>query len=363
MSKCLFYTTRAIDGREGPNICRHFTILKHHHDHIDFLTSQKSPASKKLIEQLSKIRVNNMNDSYRSFYQAVVRKMPTVNPGATWMDVYNEIDPVFLKEYDALYIIGGLDFHNSNVGRGLNRQGVFPHDKGQINFESLGNHLTNILAMLKAHREYGIPLHEMAFDPNEMSCDLFHSDVAVGSNYYLYHGYDIPLYNASRLDSLQYHLETNQINPLFEEENDKIYDFTFGYTILKNSGRAHYPAYIDTIAAQFDRSNVYCKNEEVDPVINTHIPGNEYLEKIKRSRFTFMLPSYNAHCFSNYRFVESIYNDCLPLIHPNCNLTDISQSFNIDLTPLVVTTAPSESDRLALLETYKNAMKFSVSYK
>ena len=354
MSKAIFYTTRAIDGREGPNIARHFTILKHHHDQIDILTSQKSAASKKLIEQLAMIRINSMNDSYRNYYAHDAKKFDT------WFEIYNDINPSFLKDYDALYIIGGLDFHNSSIGRHQKRAGVFPHDGGQIKFESLGNHLTNILAMLKAHREYGIPLHEMAFDPNEMSCDLFHSDVAVGNNFYVYHGYDIPKYNAHRLDSLQYHLEAKQ-NPLFVEEVDKTYDFTFGYTILDDSGREHYPDYINSIADQFTVKNLYSKNEFTGE--NTHIPGDDYLNKVQRSRFTFMLPSYDKHCFSNYRFVESIYNDCLPLIHPDCNIEDVNKSFNIDLSPLVTTTAPSEADRLELLDHLKTAMKFSVGYK
>ena len=99
MSKCLFYTTRAIDGREGPNICRHFTILKHHHDKIDLLTSKKSSASKKLIEQHSQIRINEMNDSYRVYYDTEAKKFDK------WIDIYNDINPSFLKEYDALYIV------------------------------------------------------------------------------------------------------------------------------------------------------------------------------------------------------------------------------------------------------------------
>lgn len=353
MSKCLFYTTRAIAGREGHNISRHITILKHQYSQIDLLTSKKSDASKKLIESMAMIHINKNNDLYRLYYENQAKKFPT------WMDIYNDLDVTPLREYDALHIIGGLDFHNSNIGRHQKRRGVFPHDSGQIKFESLGHHLTNILALLKAHREYGIPLHELAYDPNEMSCDLFHADVAVGNNYYLYHGYDIPKYNAHRLDSLQYYME-NQKTSLFAD-NDKEYDFTFGYTVLDDSGRAHYPEYVNSIASQFSNYNLYCKNEFTGE--NTHVPGDIYLEKIRQSRFTFMLPSYDSHCFSNYRFVESLYSDCLPLIHPDCNIVDMNKSFNIDLSPLKTTVVPSEDDRLALLETYKNAMKFSVSFK
>lgn len=350
-SKGIFYTTRAIDGREGKNLCRHLTILKHTHDTVDMLTSNSEHGTKK-AEDYGLLKISKYHNHYGDFYANEAKEMDD------WMAVYNAINPVALKDYDALYLIGGLDLHRSNLGRFENRVGVFPNDRGQLKFESCGLHLVNILAMVKAHNEYGIPLHEIAFDPNEMSCDLFHKDVAPikDQGYFLYHGYDIPLYGAHRLDSLQCWLEAST-NPLFPEDfSDKTFDFTFGYTVLKESGRENYPNDIQLISIQFKNVNIFVKDEYRD--INTHVSADKYLDLIKVSRFTYMLPSYNKHCFSNYRFLESIYHDCLPLIHPDCRIEDVGSSFGIldDLKTLQNGDVPSEKQRLEILDRLKKAM-------
>jgi len=353
MTTGIFYTTRAIDGREGKNVCRHVNSLKRSHDTVHMLTgnSENSPITIN-NHTAGKVVVTKYHNHYSSFYSNEAKNM------TDWMEVYAAINPIALKNYDALYIIGGVDLHRSNLGRFENRVGVFPHDRGQLKFESCGIHLVNILALVKAHNEYGIPLHELAYDPNEMSCDLFHPDIAPvrGRGYYLYHGYDIPRYGALRLDSLQCWLE-DSTNPLFPEDySDKTYDFTFGYTVPLNSEREHYPSDIETVSSKFTRSNVFGKNEYTST--NTHISADRYLDLIKQSRFTYMLPSYDKHCFSGYRFLESIYHDCLPLIHGDCNIEDIGTSFGVldTLKSLQNGNIPTEEERLGILTDLKSKM-------
>ena len=353
MTRGIFYTTRAIGGREGPNISRHFTILRDHHATVDFLTGTKTNASSNLINKLAHIAPENSLNLYGQWYSTIARNM------ADWMEVYQSLDVGQLADYDSLYLICGVDLHRSNLGRFENRAGVFPRDQGQLKFESAGIHLTNILALLKAHREYGIPLHEVTYDPNEMSIDLFHKDVRPLSNYHLYHGYDIPLYNAKRLDSLQawFRADSATSSKALFSQITKDIDFTFGYTVLKNSGRENYPTEIQAIADNFKDVRIFVKNEYTGE--NTHVDGETYLRYVERSRFTLMLPSYNAHCFSIYRFLESIYHDCLPLIHSNCNLDDVSKSYGVDFSPLVVDKnfiIPTESQRLEILENLKAKM-------
>jgi hypothetical protein len=316
------------------------------------LISAKSDKSASLAEAFGLLSISQSRNLFGDFYQKDAKNLND------WMEVYDRLVVTELSSYDALYLIGGLDLHRSNLGRFENRVGVFPRDRGQLKFESAGNHLINILALVKAHNEYGISLHEIAFDPNEMSCDLFHVDVAPlkDSGYYLYHGYGIPEYGAHRLDSLQCWLESI-INPLFPEDYSvKTEDFTFGYTVLKNSGREHYPVEIERIASNFTKSNLFVKNEYL--IINTHVEPYKYLELIKASRFTYMLPSYNKHCFSVYRFVESIFHDCLPLIHSDCNIVDIGNSFGIseDLQILQSGRIPHESERIDILGRLKSTM-------
>ena len=358
MTSGIFYTTRAIDGREGKNLCRHLNILIRTHHTVHMLTGNSDNSPQTITNHTGRVVVDRYHNYYGSFYDNEAKAM------ADWMAVYNAINPVALKEYNALYLIGGLDLHRSNLGRFENRVRVFPHDRGQLKFESCGIHLVNILALVKAHKKYGIPLHEIAFDPNEMSCDLFHPDVAPikGNGYHLYHGYDIPLYGANRLDTLQCWLQ-DSIHPLFPEDySQKSIDFTFGYTVLINSGRNHYPIEIKQIADQFSNSKVFSKNEYTG--VNTHVPADKYLELIKQSRFTYMLPSYNKHCFSVYRFLESIHHDCLPLIHGDCNIADIGVSFGImdTLETLKNGKIPTETERLAILATLKSKMLTPTSF-
>jgi hypothetical protein len=353
MTTGIFYSTRAIDGREGKNVYRHINALKRVHNTVHMLTGNSDRSLQTVNNHTAgKVIVTKYHNHYGSFYANEAKNMDD------WMAVYNAINPIALKDYAALYIIGGVDLHRSNLGRFENRVGVFPHDRGQLKFESCGIHLVNILALVKAHNEYGIPLHELAYDPNEMSCDLFHPDIAPvrDRGYYVYHGYDIPRYGAHRLDSLQCWLE-DSTNPLFPEDySNKTYDFTFGYTVLLNSGRDHYPSDIEAVSSKFTRSNVFGKNEYAGT--NTHIPADKYLDLIKLSRFTYMLPSYDKHCFSGYRFLESIYHDCLPLIHGDCNIEDIGTSFGIldTLESLKSSEIPSEEARLSILADLKSKM-------
>lgn len=355
MTTGIFYTTRSVGGREGKNIIHHMSVLQSQNDSVDLLTSAKTTAGQRMIEENAHMSINSQQNLYSDFYEQEAKLM------GDWRTVYDNIDVTSLKSYSNLYLIGGLDLWRSNLTRTGKRSGIFPHDSGQLKFESVGIHCCNILALLKAHREYGIPLHELAFDPNEMAIGLFNPSVSTGDNYTLYHGYNIPSYEISRLDSLQYYFANLPVS-LFDEESDKKYDFTFGYSMMPKSGREHYSDYITLVSQQFKSSNLYVKNSLTGE--DTTLERDAYLSKIKQSRFTFMLPSYDNHCFSVYRFVEAIHNDCLPLIHPDCNLTDIMATFDIDLAPLVVTTAPSESNRVELLETLKDkVLPFKVGFK
>ena len=317
-------------------------VLKNSNDHVDVLTNTKTAAAKNHIEQHGQFRLDGWYNLYEDWYMNTAWNMNT------WMEIYDALDVKPLKKYDNLCLIGGLDLWRSGLTRTSNRVGVFPTDSGQIRFQSVGSHCVNILALLKAHNLYNIPLHELAFDPNEMSMDLFHESVRPKDNYYLYHGYDIPEYGIYRLDSLQYYLENR--HTVFSK-TEKSIDFAFGYTVLEKSGREKYVKYVDRLAARFQNAQVFVKNEILG--IDTTLDRDHYLEKLAESRFTMMLPSYDNHCFSIYRWLEALHHDCLPLIHPDCNLDDVQRSFDVDLSNLVTVDPPSETRRLEILEYLK----------
>lgn len=322
--KGIFYTTRAVSGREGKNIIRHMKAIESQSDDITFMTTGSTDAGKRYIETHGSMKIDRTETAFTEWYQD-----EAINLG-DWQEVYEKLDVSRLEQYDNLYLIGGLDLHRSNLTRYGSRVGVFPKDKGQLKFQSCGVHLCNILALLKAHNEFGIPLHEISYDPNEMAMNLFHEDYRPKNEYHCYHGYDIPKYGIKRLDSLQYYLLNKSGFP--DDFSEKTIDFTFGYTVLQKSGREKFVDDVNRIATSYKTYQVHCKNEYTGE--DTHIDNDAYLDKIGRSRFTLMLPSYDTHCFSNYRFVESLYRDCLPLIHPACNISDVNDSFGVDLSVL-----------------------------
>lgn len=258
-----------------------------------------------------------------------------------------------LKEYDEFYIIGGIDYPQSKLSRFHKRKGVFPNDKDQINWQQTGRSLTCVLAILKAHQEYDIPIKELAFDPCELSLNLFHNSVKPVKNHQLYHGYDIEKYNMKRVDSLQYFQQYNRVSSYIEV--DKKFDFCFGYTVFKGSGREKYVNYVDELARR-SRSKIFVENHQTEE--NTLVPFNEYYQFIKKSRFTLILPAYDKNSFSIYRFLESIEADCLPLIHPDCNIDDVNKSFGVDLSNLKTSEFFSEDERIRILSKLKSKLLF-----
>lgn len=353
MTSGIFYSTRSFLGREGKNVVRHLSLLSTCCDKIDHLSNTKTDTTKDYIMSHSSVKVNASINMFGAFYENVAVHM------STWMDIYEALNVECLADYDNLFIIGGMDLWRSDLTRSGRRANVFPNDSGQIKFRSVGVHCINILAMLKAHNLYKIPLHELAYDPNELNVGLFHQSVCPGDNYRLYHGYNIPIYNINRLDSLQHHFASRP-KSLFTK--DKTTELTFGYTILEKSGREDFKNDIMELTKQFPSHNLYVKDYQTG--VDTTIDGDAYLDKLEESNYTFMLPSYDRHCFSGYRFIEALYHNCLPLIHPSCNVTDFEISYEIDLYDLMRTTPLLESKRLEWLEYLKrNIMVVERTFK
>ena len=355
MKKRLLYTTRPLFGLEGQGISSHMGILQKDHHEVDLLHSLRTDQAVGFLEDYAGLRINKHFNLYSEFYENEAKEF------SDWECVYRALDVGPLERYDELFLIGGLLNWRSGFTRRLEenprshwvRNQSFPQDRASLRWESWGRRLINILALLKAHREFGIPLHEMAFDPQEMSMDLVQSTYAPRDNYHLYHGYDIPRYGIKRLDSLQYHLENHRANQLsLSLGKPKHLDLMFGYTVMKNSLRMAYLPFIDRMKEQANRALVVCRNDMTGE--DTHMPRDIYLEHIASSRFTLILPAYVSSCFSVYRLIESLEHDCLPIIHEDCHTEEVGKSFGVDLSPLVRDTYPKERTRVELLDYYRS---------
>ena len=351
MTKGIFYSSRPLSGREGEGVMHHIKSIESSSSVIDALTDGKTDGIADTVNTFCDMNVRRVLKTVTEFYLDKGIHM------SNWMDFYDAVDVSMFDEYEDLYIMSSMDLWRSGLTRDGKRSGVFPRDRGQINFVSTGLRCANILAMLKAHNTFDSRLHELAFDPNEIPLSQYHADVAPKENYHIYHGYDIDHYGIKRLDSSQYMF--NSQHKWFEA--DKLYDFTFGYTVLQDSERAKYIPWVNEMAKKFDKANLFVKSDcEIE---DTSVSRTVYLNKIEQSRFTLMLPSYDESCFSIYRFLESLDKKCLPIIHKSCIIDEVEKSYNVDLSPLITDEPMSENRRLELLDCYTDKfMAFERGY-
>ena len=350
--KGLLYSCRATTGREGKYVSRHMCIIQSQSSIIDHLNSNGTNETAENIENFADIKINKSSNLYGKFYLDEARKM------ASWEEVYNNLDVTPLKDYDYLYLMAGIDLHSSGMTRTGNRVGVFPRDKGQLKFVSHGKIFTNVLAMLKANREYSIPLHEYQYDTGEISLNLFHQDyVPISELYASYYNHDLPSYGIQRMDSLQYYFQNKRQTSYSLFTTQKDVDFCFAYTVLKTSGRKDFPVFIDELAKEFSNTKIFTKNYFTG--VDTSIDSDTYSEFVERSRFTMILPAYDRNSYAIDRLITALNSGCLPLLHSECNNEVVEKSYNVDLSPLVIK-LPSdvrrfpEHVRLELLEYYQD---------
>jgi hypothetical protein len=338
----LVYTTKALTGWEGPGVCQHMSYFG---DKIAFMGDGVVSNMKTAVESQGNLICD-------SFVKGFVDQHLTMLEAANWREIYDKLDVSYLAEYDSYCIVGGLHYPNSGMTRRGRRTRTFPNDRGQTKFMSNAYRMANILGIVKASNTFNVPINHVCFDPDEYTPDLL-LDIAP-KNITKYHGYDIPRYNIKRLDTLQKYLNKRCKVTLFE--TDKILDFVFGYTVDIKSGRDHYPDYINKLAGKFNSSKVFCRHYATGE--NTLVPKALYTEFVKESKYTFMIPSYDSTCFSIYRFIESLAEDCLPLIHPDVNLSEVSVSFNYDLSRLVRVEPFEDDEYYEVLQELKDKFLF-----
>ncbi len=348
-SKGLIFSSRATTGREGKYVSRHMCILKSQCEILDHLNTGTTKHSKHNIEQFANIKIRESTSEFTQFY------LDTLGKFKNWAELYTALDVSNLKQYAHLYLMAGIDLHNSDMTRFGKMVEIFPISNGQLKFLSHGKIYVNILAMLKAHKEYGIPLHEYQYDTGEIPLSKFHKNYLPENNYVTYHNYDIPEYDVHRMDSLQFYLNDVKTESFFDIDKD--IDFTFAYTVLKTSNRQDFPKFVDAIATNFNSTKIFTKNHFTD--VDTSIDSDIYTELIKRTKYTMILPAYEKKSFAIDRFITALDSDCLPLLSGKCIINDVESSYDASLTDLLINDVNdvkkfSENNRQELLQYYKD---------
>jgi hypothetical protein len=348
MKKVILHSNWSINTHLNKGVLQQMSLMKTVDASVDFLHYNTLKKTVTSINDISGVGIRNHISRLNEVYDVVLDTKPVL----TWEEVYNDLDVSFLEGYDSFYIFGGA--FNGNFTRG--NENNFPLTKRGVNWQSSGKPMTYLTALLKANRKFGTPIHEVVFDPLEMSLNIINPEWQP-TNHNVYHGYDFEEYGFKRLDSLQYFLTNNTqpTNLFFEDETEKEFDLVFGYTNIDGVGSRK--KIIDTIQAKTKQAQEQLKNVRIllkDKVSDNTVPRDEYLQLIKKARFTLLFPAYDSKSFSIYRLIESLHNDCLPIVSPLCNIEPINKSFGVDLKDLQLEEFPSESRRLELLSHFKD---------
>ena len=352
-NKTLLCICRAVSSDFTRSLIDCVSILHtQEHTDIELMTQTKTDKSAKFVNSHTGLNIK---------HRPILDYDSLIEQAKDWEHLYEILDVSKFNEYDTLYIFGGLHFPQSNLIRNSNRAKNFPvDDRGQLKFRQFAHQIINVMAVHKAHVTLDIPLHELSYDTDEFSS----KNLNVPQNpksYFNYHVYPIPLYGMHRLDCLQYYHSKRTFLPF--DVTDKCDDLTFGYTLYDYGDRYSYVSWINETAAQFKNVNIYVKNA-IDKEKSNVVDKDTYLSKLNASDYTLIIPSYDTHCFSFYRFLEAIRADCLPLLHEKCYTVDVQNEYGFDMDILKKDISFIRNHREELLSELKSKfLKYHITFQ
>ena len=362
MKNIVLFTTRPITSKYTKSLIEQMCILKEYQEKgygIILVTPKKSKKNIDYIEEVAGIKINQHICYIDHYKEVMMNPKPIYN---SWYE-YLEKETLFddLQNVEEIIIFGGMLSDATGLTREKNHFNFLMGTKRQMNFIANGSYMTGMLQLIKLSQNKKIPVHEICYDPCENSIDQLDYKPY---KYYCYHGYDWADYNLLRLDSLQAYLEgLPEENYFFEDPPEKEIDLCVGLTALTEHREKQYDDVMEGLESNPNiNKKLFIRHKRLD--IDTFVPRDVYMESIKRSRYTLMVPPYDLQHFSIYRFLESVYNDCIPLITSDVNISDFVKSFKIDenrINKLIVDYKTignkinelSEEDRTDLLEYFK----------
>ncbi len=313
----LILSTRPAQGRFVQSLaemCGIFNSIPGEKTYWDF---SKTNVGVNYINQHAKTKFKFSNKLSDFYFNDVVKM-------ASWREAINKTDVSCFKQFDQIFILGGMLSTQSGLKRNNKKYDDLIDTKNQINFISVGCQLHKIFTTLKINTEYKTPIHEFCYDTQETNIN---QSIFAPYDYNLYHGYDIPRYGMKRLDALQYFNLQNKT--IFDDFSNKPLDFTFGMTIITKD-RLYQEAYAKEVLHHFPKHKFFIYNKITEE--DNFVDRNTYLNLIGKSKYTLILPTYDETAISIFRIIESLERECLPLFHCSCATEEFCASFKIDQT-------------------------------
>lgn len=232
-----------------------------------------------------------------------------------WQDIYEELDVSSLPKFDRIIEIGSALSEASHLKRNkINKDKLFQNNS-QFKFLSVRKIKEVLLTTYKISKLNNIKIEHYIIDPQELD----YNDIDCECERYF--PYTSEIANFERHDAfLNYYKNLDNINV------EKSLDFVFGYTILTQDrvNNIH-----EIITNKLNDYNIKLFLRDKYNNIDTFVKKDEYLEYIRQAKFTLIIPAYDSTTFSVFRYIESIYNDCIPLILDTNNLEEVKESLYI----------------------------------
>lgn len=213
-----------------------------------------------------------------------------------YLNLKQEINPVSFME------VFGIMTSNFKYGKPKNLNKTIKEDK-LINFISAQKMIRKFLNHYSFVSVMNIPWNHFLHDPQESN----HGDVELlkGIDYRRFFIYDSKLFKTKGHPFLKiYHTDH------LETQEKKEYDWCVGFTCLTPDRK-----YIQKLYDKFyslPNSNVFLQDKYKE--IYTNISKEEYINYLKKSKFTVILPGYDKRAFSP-RFMEALTRGVIPYIH------------------------------------------------
>ena len=231
-----------------------------------------------------------------------------------WLEVYNTLDITSLPEIDEIIEVGSALSEGNRLQFGVTDFNNLFMSKAQFKFISGRKQKENILLAYKIASTRNIKLRHFIIDPQEVNYNDFNFK---GIEYERFFPY-----TSAKFDFIKHNAFLNSYIGRTSFEKD--FDFVFGYTILtqdRSSSTNYLNEVLDSISDL--KTKIFLRDKYNN--IDTFVKKDEYLDYINKSKFTLIIPSYNEETFSAFRYIESIYSGCVPLI---LNTVDISEAKN-----------------------------------
>lgn len=233
-----------------------------------------------------------------------------------WRDIYNDIDISTIPEVEKIIEIGSALSAASFLRDGEIGENKLFNNRAHFNYLSIKAMKNTLMLTYKIAKERNILLEHHIIDPQEFN----YRDIDTDIKYTRHFPYTSNSFNFTRDDSFLEKYKKNRIH------QDKDIDFTFGYTILTEDRKNNIH---EEIQKQLESKTIQLFLRDKYNDIDTFVKKDVYLDYIARSRFTLIIPAYNDKTFSAFRYIESIYNDCIPIILDTNNISEAKESLYI----------------------------------